>query len=114
MELRCGRDLDVACAEYQGWGIGSAGRKHQGDGESRPEFHANLSAVGTVLGRTTGHKRPGLCGSLCADALHSGSVHRERADEMGAVGSHRVKHSALVGPQFYAIYRLLLRLYTDV
>ena len=106
--------MDVARTQCQGWRVGSTGCQCQGDGESRPQLYADLSADGPVLGRPARHERPCLCGCLCADAICFGALHCERTDEMGVAGCHGAEHSAVVGAQLYAVHRLLLGLCAHV
>ena len=114
MELRHRRDMDPARAQHQGRSVGTIGTKRESHGESRPAVLRDLPAAGTVLGQSAGYKRSRLCGSLRADALHFGSVHRERPHEVGTVRRHSTLDTALMGTQLHVVHRPLPRLCAHV
>ena len=97
MELRYWRNVDPLGAQHQGRSIRShVGQRHCAR-ERQPRAELSLSADRTILGRTAWHLGSCIRRGVCADALHIGSFHRERSDEVGFVGSHGAVDSTLVG-----------------
>ena len=114
VELRHRRDVDTAYPQHKGRSIGAHEPKQHSAEERRPDVWLHLSADRTVLGRATGHERPRICRCLRHAAVRSGTVHRQRTDEVGAPCSDHSVDYALVGTQLHAPYRLLHRPYAHV
>ena len=110
VELWHRRDMDPARTQHQGRSVNAACHERKGYAESRPAVLSDLPATGTVLGQPARHKRSGICWSLCADAVRTGSVHRQRTDEVGAVHCYLSVDTAVVGPQLHVVYRPFPRL----